>query len=152
MAIAPLPDRVVLDTGALIALTDAAMGRSQNQLARALIARMRSRSSRMRVFAPAVVLAEWWRGEDGPAALVRDAVTMLDVPRDVAIEAGRLLAAIPPRKQPSRLFVVDALVVVGGARVAENILTGDPNDIALLRDKLVEKGVLAKGALRVHPI
>ena len=106
----------------------------------------------MRVFAPAVVLAEWWRGEDGPAALVRDAVTMLDVPRDVAIEAGRLLAAIPPRKQPSRLFVVDALVMVGGARVAENILTGDPNDIALLRDKLVEKGVLAKGALRVHPI
>jgi hypothetical protein len=145
-----LPDRAVLDTGALIAVTDAAMGRTSSALARAFVARMRDRKQPMRVHVPAVVIAEWWRGEAGPAAKVRDAVTLLDVPKDVAVTVGLLLAELPRREQPERLFVVDAIVIVAGARVSEDIFTGDPDDLVLLRDKLVDMGKIPKGSLRIH--
>ena len=142
--------RVVLDTGALVALADVAMGRSRDVAAMTLLADMYSK--RLSAFSPTVVIAEWWRGEDGPAARVRDSVAALDVPKDIAIDAGRLLAAMPDDPtRPAELLVVDAIVVVAASRRLDEIYTRDP-DLTLLRDKLVAMGKIAKGTLQIHRV
>ncbi len=142
-----------LDTGALIALVEIAAGRSSNVVAKTLLARMRDRNNPLPVSAPTPVLAEWWRGEAGPAAAVRDAVTAVPTSRDVAIDAGLLLAALGKSYGEGDLLVMDAIVVVSAARRHDDIYTSDTEDIVALRDKLVEMGKLPnREAVRIRRV
>ncbi len=142
--------RVILDTGALVALTEVATGRRPSVPAATLLADMLSK--KLSAVAPTAVIAEWWRGEHGLAARVRDAVAVIDAPKDVGIDAGLLLAAMPEdRKRPTELLVVDALVVVLASRRLDDIYTRDP-DLTSLRDKLVDMGKIAKDALHIYRV
>ena len=120
----PPPQRLILDAGAVIALSRA------DQRARAVLAA--AREAHVHVSIPSVVVAETVRGAaaDAPVNRVLNAVGEVDA-ADEAIgrTAGRLLG------EAGSSATVDAVVVAtaveaGGAVV----LTGDPDDLSVLAD------------------
>lgn len=120
----PPPQRLILDAGAVIALS------RTDQRARAVLAA--AREAGVQVSIPSVVIAETVRGVagDAPVNRVLKAVGEVD-PADEAVgrTAGKLLG------DASSSATVDAVVVataveVGGAVV----LTGDPDDLSALAD------------------
>ncbi len=120
----PPPQRLILDAGAVIAISRA------DPRARAVLAA--AREARVHVSIPSVVVAETVRGAaaDAPVNRVLKAVGEVDA-ADEAIgrTAGRLLG------QAGSSATVDAVVVAtaveaGGAVV----LTGDPDDLSALCD------------------
>lgn len=137
-----------LDTGALIALEDAVTGRGGSPTARTLLARMRQG---LAVTVPTVVVAEWWRGQQGPAARLLTSVKP-EATTLVAARAAGVLLSVMQRPQPAELLVVDAIVVVSAALRGDDIYTQDPDDIVALRDKYIELHRLARSAVRVYRI
>lgn len=120
----PPPQRLILDAGAVIALSRA------DQRARAVLAA--AREARVHVSIPSVVVAETVRGAaaDAPVNRVLKAVGEVDAADEaVGRTAGRLLG------EAGSSATVDAVVVAtaveaGGAVV----LTGDSDDLSALAD------------------
>jgi predicted nucleic acid-binding protein len=82
---------------------------------------------------------------------VRDAITVVDTTRAVALEAGEVLAQLGPRARPVDLLAIDAILVVTAAARGCAVYTADRDDIVPLRDKLVDLGKLPnRAALPVH--
>lgn len=120
----PPPQRLILDAGAVIALSRA------DQRARAVLAA--AREARVDVSIPSVVVAETVRGTaaDAPVNRVLKAVGEVDA-ADEAIgrTASRLLGHAGSSATVDAVVVATA-VEVGGAVV----LTGDPDDLSALAD------------------
>ena len=118
----PPPQRLILDAGAVIALSRA------DPRARAVLAG--AREARIQVSIPSVVVAETVRGvaADAPVNRVLKAIGEVDAANEaIGRTAGRLLG------EAGSSATVDAVVVAtaveaGGAVV----LTGDPDDLGLL--------------------
>ena len=121
---APAPQRLILDSGAVIALSRA------DQRARAVLAA--AQEARVQVSIPSVVVAETVRGAatDAPVDRVLAAVGAVD-PADEAVgrTAGRLLG--DARSSATVDAVVVATAVEAGGAV---VLTGDPDDHTALAD------------------
>jgi predicted nucleic acid-binding protein len=81
-----------------------------------------------RITVPAVVVAEWWRGQRGPAARILDAVIVEPLSGALAKSAGETLALV------SDATLVDAIVVASAARRGDLVLTPDPGDLSRIRD------------------
>jgi predicted nucleic acid-binding protein len=116
------PQRLILDAGAVIALSRAD-GRARGALAAAL-------EAGADVSIPAVVVAETVRGEaaDAPVSRVLKAVGEVNVADEsIGRTAGRLLGAAQPSATVDAIVVATA-VEAGGAVV----LTGDPEDLGAL--------------------
>lgn len=87
------------------------------------------------VTTPSVVYAEWWRGQQGPAATLLDAngIVVERVDRNIAHRVGAVLAAVKRRQgRGERLLLVDA-VVTAAAR-GDVIYTSDVDDLEYIRD------------------
>lgn len=127
------PQRLILDAGAVIALSRA------DQRARAVLAA--AREARVQVSIPSVVVAEAVRGAaaDAPVNQVLKAVGEVDV-ADEAIgrTAGRLLGDAGSSETVDAVVVATA-IEAGGAVV----LTGDPDDLSGLADRQAEVVVQA---------
>jgi predicted nucleic acid-binding protein len=111
---------LTLDTGALIAIErrDRRVGH--------LIEITRERGERVTV--PAPVVAEWRRGQRGPAASVLDAFDVEPIGRELARTAGEALARVA--RGPS---AIDAMVMASAASRGDRVLTGDLDDLERLR-------------------
>lgn len=133
---------MTLDTGALIALealaTRAVDNRTAHRLAQVLARPTTDPSTRVRATAPAVVIAEWWRGQRGPAAglLDRRRIEVQPVTREIAERAGQVLAAIGRKSRAARegLLLVDAIVVLTAAERGDVVYTSDVADLEQVRD------------------
>ncbi len=121
---APPPQRLILDSGAVIAL-------SRNDLrARATLAA--AREAGVEVSIPSVVIAETVRGSAKDAKVNRviksvGEVTALD--EDTGRVAGALLGAARSTSTIDALVVASAIELGGGV-----VLTGDPEDLEPLAD------------------
>ncbi len=120
----PPPQRLILDAGAVIALSRA------DQRARAVLAA--AREAGVQVSIPSVVVAETVRGvaEDAPVNRVLKAVGEVDAADEaVGRTAGELLGHASTNSTIDAVVVATA-VAAGGAVV----LTGDPDDLSALAD------------------
>jgi predicted nucleic acid-binding protein len=110
---------LTLDTGALIALE-----RRRPRMVRALAtARERGR----RVTVPAVVVAEWWRGQSRPVASLLEGVVVEPVSEALARIAGVALA------HTGGSNAVDAIVMASAAQRGDVVYTSDLGDLEVLR-------------------
>jgi len=110
---------ITFDTGALIALE-----RGRDRIRRVFRA---AEQTRMRIFVPAVVLAEWWRGR--PPARLRlllDALTIEPIGKELGRLAGEAIAAIP------QATAIDALVMACAAQRGGVVYTSDVEDLTRL--------------------
>lgn len=109
---------LTLDAGALIALE-----RRRSRVLRIVRA---AYDDRRIVTAPAVAVAEWWRGRtDTREAIVRGLhIEPIDIV--IAKAAGGALAAVP------RATLADAIVAASAARRGDIVLTTDPHDMLRL--------------------
>jgi predicted nucleic acid-binding protein len=110
---------VTFDTGALIALD-----RRRARMTR-LYAEHRLRGSR--VHAPAVAIAEWWRGRTDFAEKVLAGLLVEPTDEELARVAGEALALVP------EATTVDALVMATAARHGGMVYTSDVGDLERLR-------------------
>jgi hypothetical protein len=137
------PRPSTLDTGALIALEGVARGRAAHGDV-AVLAKLIDRGPRVRFTVPAVVVAEWWRGQRGPAATLLEGLTIEQrLSEREARDVGLVLARMKKRARAlrERLLVIDAIVVV----------TAD--DLVAIRDELVIMRKLAsRDAVRVFGV
>lgn len=111
---------VTLDTGALIGLER----RERRMLSRLAVWTNASTV----VTVPSVVVAEWWRGQKGPAARLLDAFTLEATSRALAKVAGETLAELRLGGE----HTIDALVMASAASRGAIIYTSDFNDLTLL--------------------
>ncbi len=115
----PPPQRLILDSGAVIAL-------SRNDLrARAILAA--AREAGVEVSIPSVVIAETVRGSAKDAKVNRVIKSVGDITaadEDIGRVAGALLGAARSTSTIDALVVASAIEVGGGV-----VLTGDPNDL-----------------------
>jgi predicted nucleic acid-binding protein len=132
---------VTLDTSALIALEEVSRSRSTNdvalRLAKALRMRPAGTGAPIIATTPAVVYAEWWRGQRGPAAnlLAANGIEVEPVDRDMAHRVGDLLATAKKRRAAAEgLLLVDAFVVVTAASRGDVVYTSDVDDLQYLSD------------------
>ena len=121
---APPPQRLILDSGAVIALS------RNDQRARATLAA--AREVGVEVSIPSVVIAETVRGSAKDAKVNRviksiGEVTAAD--EDTGRTAGALLGAARSTSTIDALVVASAIEVGGGV-----VLTGDPDDLDPLAD------------------
>ncbi len=120
----PPPKRLILDSGAVIAL-------SRNDV-RARAALAAAREASVEVSIPSVVIAETVRGSDKDAKVNRviksiGEVTAAD--ENAGRMAGALLGAAQSTSTVDALVVASAIGVGGGV-----VLTGDPDDLEPLAD------------------
>jgi predicted nucleic acid-binding protein len=111
---------ITFDTGALIAIER----RDRGMLA-FMTAALNGGS---KITVPAAVVAEWWRGQRGPASRILDAVVVEPLSGSLAKVAGETLARLPDAT------VVDAIVVASAARRGDLVLTSDVGDLSRIRD------------------
>ena len=120
----PPPDRLILDSGAVLALA-----RAQPR-ARAFVARALEVGSIVEV--PGAVVAETIRGnaKDAPVYRVLKAIDRIpDTTVEIGRIAGRLLG------QTGSSSTIDALVVAQAVQAGgAHILTGDPDDLERLAE------------------
>lgn len=83
------------------------------------------------VTVPAVVIAEWWRGQAGPAANLRSSFPVEHVTRELAEIAGQALALVG--QNDGRPSAVDALVMASAAQRGDFVYTSDVGDLERLR-------------------
>jgi predicted nucleic acid-binding protein len=123
---------LTLDTGALIAL-EQAQRRAAPDRVQAIIEAIADDDRVVTV--PSPVVAEWWRGQRGPAARVLDSVEVEPMDRAIAEAAGLVLASLKKvdRKARENLLLVDAVVVIGAAARGDTIYTSDVDDLERLR-------------------
>jgi predicted nucleic acid-binding protein len=122
---APPPQRLILDSGAVIAL-------SRNDL-RARAALTAAREAGVEVSIPSVVIAETVRGSAKDASVNRvikavGEVTSAD--ESTGREAGTLLGAAHSTSTVDALVVASAIEAGGGV-----VLTGDPDDLEPLASR-----------------
>ena len=116
-----------MDAGALIALAD------DEERPQALVDAALAAGARVTV--PAVVVAEWWRGQHGPdptAAFVIEATTD-ELARKAGIAAGNVDGAT----------AIDAIVMASAAERGDTVLTSDFHDLERLRAHFREVTVLS---------
>jgi predicted nucleic acid-binding protein len=119
---APPQDRLILDSGAVIALS------RHDQRARAFLQRAIERDADVRI--PVVVLAETLRGGPRDAA-VHGVVNTIGEPAPLGSDVGRRAGAILGRAR--RSDTIDAIVVAEAALAGGAVvLTGDPGDLSTL--------------------
>lgn len=111
---------VTLDTGALIGL--------ERRRRRALALVTKAQRSGQRVTVPAVVLAEWYRGQNKIADRVLAGVVVEELTKSLAALAGEALGVVGAG--PS---AVDAIVMASAAQRGDVVLTSDFDDLELLR-------------------
>jgi predicted nucleic acid-binding protein len=112
---------LTFDTGMLIALE------RRNRKAKILIAGVPERGVTMTV--PAVVVAEWWRGNPGQRSILEPMVVEPVTDR-VARLAGEAMAALGST-------LVDAIVMASAAQRGDIVYTSDIEDLELLRTHFV---------------
>jgi predicted nucleic acid-binding protein len=111
---------ITLDTGALVAI---------ERRRRPMLAFMTEALERgLRLTVPTCVVAEWWRGQRGPAARVLDAVLIEPLSLSLAKVAGEAMAIV------RGATLVDAVVVASAAQRGDMVLTGDVDDLSRIRD------------------
>ena len=110
---------LTLDTGALVALE-----RRRQRMRRVLATAIRDN---LRVSAPSVVVAEWWRGRTDLADDILASVDVEPMDEDLAKVAGEALAAV------KRATVVDAIVMASAARRGDLVYTADFDDLSRLQ-------------------
>jgi predicted nucleic acid-binding protein len=111
---------ITFDTGALVAIE-----RRDRTMLAFLTAAL---GAGARITVPTPVVAEWWRGQRGPAARILDAVVVEPMSAALAKIVGETLGAVP------RATLVDALVVASAARRGDLVLTSDVDDLVRIRD------------------
>ncbi|MCA9574260.1 MAG: PIN domain nuclease [Sandaracinaceae bacterium] len=122
---------LTMDTGALVALERG--NRRMAAVWRAALAR------NVPITVPAVVVAEWWRGQRGPAARLLDVVHVEALTDASARRVGQALALLT-HKRPS---IVDAAVVVSAATRGDVVYTADLDDIWSVRDAVAPSVVVS---------
>ena len=100
---------LTLDTGVLIALERSSQ-HDASRRARVVWDAAIDRDTTITV--PTAVVAEWWRGQRGPAARLLEGVVVEPLDAALAHVAGLALSRVP--KGPS---VVDAIVMASAARL-----------------------------------
>ena len=111
---------ITFDTGALIAV---------ERRDRVMLAFMTAAlGAGARITVPSAVVAEWWRGQGGPAARVLDAVHIEPLTESLARLVGETLGTV---KDAS---LVDAIVMASAARRGDVVLTSDVGDLTRSRD------------------
>lgn len=111
---------ITLDTGAPIGL---------ERHERRMLARLSTwTDADATVTVPSVVVAEWWRGQKGPAARLLDAFTVEPTSRSRAKVAGEALAELRLGGE----HTIDALVMASAASRGDIVYTSDFSDLALL--------------------
>ncbi len=120
-----------LDTGALIALERRRVG---------VITRVREAAAAQQpIHIPAAVVAEFWRGK-GPKDRELRTLIQTSVEDDTlarATLAGTALGKVGKLPRGRGPGPVDALVAVLAAEMGDAIITGDPDDMKMLREHLV---------------
>jgi predicted nucleic acid-binding protein len=111
---------VTLDTGALIAIE-----RRDHRIAERHAMWIRDETV---VSVPAVVIAEWWRGQKGPTARILDAFTIEPTTRELAETAGEVLAQLRLGKE----HTIDAIVMASAASRGDVVYTSDHDDLVRL--------------------
>ncbi|MEM7607188.1 MAG: PIN domain-containing protein [Myxococcota bacterium] len=119
---------ITLDTGALIAL--ARRKREAVNLLRN--AQLRGRP----ITVPAVVIAEWWRGQRGVSSKLLKGLHVDPVEATLAFVAGEALGHTGQRA--GRPGVVDALVMASAAQRGDVVYTSDVRDLERLRGAFPE--------------
>ena len=119
---------LTLDTGALIALEQ-----KRKRMKEVLAA---ARVLRRPITVPAVVVAEWWRGQRGPIARLLDGVIIEPLHERLARIAGEALAATRGSN------AIDALVVASAAQRGDVVYTSDIDDLTRLASHFPEVRIL----------
>lgn len=111
---------ITFDTGALVAIER----RNRGMLAFMTTAL----GSGARITVPSAVVAEWWRGQRGPAARILDAVIIEPLSPSLAKLVGETLGDV------RGATLVDAVVIASAARRGDLVLTSDVDDLSRIRD------------------
>jgi predicted nucleic acid-binding protein len=110
---------LTFDTGALIAIE-----RRRPRILRALAG---ARASGRLITVPAVVVAEWWRGQRAPATHILQGVRVEPTTEQLARIAGLALA------QTRGSNAIDAIVMASAAQRGDVVYTSDLGDLEQLR-------------------
>jgi predicted nucleic acid-binding protein len=119
---AELP-RVVLDTGALIALDE----QRPVERMRALVATAAAAGRRLHI--PAVVVAEWWRGDNLAHHRNAKMFKVEAVTEVIARSAGEALTKISKNRRVTALLTIDAIVMATAASLGAVVYTSDFDDL-----------------------
>jgi predicted nucleic acid-binding protein len=111
---------ITLDTGALIAIE-----RRDRRISAGYATWLREGAA---VAVPAVVIAEWWRGQKGPPARFLHLFAIEPTTRDVAVTAGEALAQLRLGKE----HTIDGIVMASAASRGDVVYTSDYDDLARL--------------------
>jgi predicted nucleic acid-binding protein len=122
---------VTLDTGVLIGI--------ERRDRRVAVMQARWIRDSTVVTVPAVVVAEWWRGQKGPAARILDAFTIEPMSRTLAETAGEALAQLRLGKE----HTIDAIVMASAASRGDVLYTSDFEDLSRLQAHFASVRVLA---------
>ena len=107
--------------------TDALIGLERHE--RRMLARLATwTNADAAITVPSVVVAEWWRGQKGPAARLLDAFTVEPTSRALAKVAGEALADLRLGGE----HTIDALVMASAASRGDIVYTSDFDDLTLL--------------------
>lgn len=121
---------VTLDTGALIGL---------ERRERRMVARFVTwAEADLSVTVPAVVVAEWWRGQKGPPARLLDSFSIEPTTRSIAKVAGEVLAEL----RLGRDYTIDAIVMASAASRGDVVYTSDFDDLSRLATRFPAVRVL----------
>jgi len=120
---------LTFDTGALIAL-EARRKKIKEILAAA-------RTLRVPITVPAVVVAEWWRGQKGQVARILEGVEIERLDERLARIAGEALRATGGSN------AVDAIVMASAAQRGDVVYTSDVEDLRRLGEHFPTVRVLA---------
>ncbi len=115
--------RVVLDTGALIGLDQNRPG----ERLRDLVATAAAAGRRFHI--PAVVVAEWWRGDNLAHHRNAKMFTVVPVTEVIARSAGEALKTISKDRRVSALLTIDAIVMATAASLGAVVYTSDFDDL-----------------------
>ena len=110
---------ITLDTGGLIALERA------DKRMRAVV--LAASEARVLISVPAVVIAEWWRGQSARSRLISASVNVEPTTELVARAAGEAIAAV------RGATVVDAIVMASAATRGDIVYTSDIDDMQRLQ-------------------
>ena len=120
---------LTLDTGALIAL--------ERRRQRMGAAYLMAKSLGVPVTAPAVAVAEWWRGRSDARELILAGIRVENTDTALAKLAGEAIAGV------KGATTVDAIVMASAARRGDVVYTSDTADLERLRAYFPAVRVLA---------
>jgi predicted nucleic acid-binding protein len=115
--------RVVLDTGALIALDE------QHPVARAWGIVAAAAVAERRLYIPAVVVAEWWRGDNRAHHRNAKMFKVEPVTEVIAKSAGEALKTYSKDRRITAALTIDAIVMATAASLGAVVYTSDFEDL-----------------------